>query len=252
MITLLYTDKSGKLQTLDFDATLRELHTGTAQATEHPVESGADITDHVRPDRARLSADLFVTNTPIGKVAASLGGANIPLQLEGTTRVMTSSAKVSGGGSFPIRVPGMRTAAAPISVTPAVREDKSYVVSGNVLQFPVRFDRVTDVWATLDGLRRSSSLVQVLSSLRTYDNMAISSLSTPVTVDDAVTIAVEFTEIFVAESQTIDAPLPKEKRATKVKPQGPKATYELEPQQESRAHVGFDKVMALYSRDGQN
>jgi hypothetical protein len=251
VITIIYEDASGTLNALDFDATLRETHTGTAQTTEHPVEQGVDITDHIRPDRARLSCDVFVTNTPIGQIAKDLGGSNLPLSLAATTRVMTSSAKVNGGVA-PVRPPGSPTLSFPGSVTPAVREDRTYTFGGNTLQFPVQFDRVRDVWQTLDGLRRSSVTVQVLSDLQTYDSMAITSVSAPVTVDDAITFSLELSEIRVVASQLVDAPVPKEKRAAKTKPQGPKATYSLDPQQESRAHVGFDSVMSLYSRDRQD
>lgn len=251
MITLIYTDASNALQTIDFDATLRELHSATAQPTEHPVEVGVDLTDHVRPDRARISCDVFVTNTPIGQIAKDLGGVNSQLQLTKTERVMTKSAQVSGG-AFSVRPPGAPTLFFPVQVTPAERSDRTSVVAGNVLQFPVQFDRVRDVYEKLETLRRAGTPVAVLSSLRDYDSMVISSLSAPRDHNDSVTFQLELTEVRFAESQTIDAPVPLERRGAKVKPQGPKATYELDPQQESRAHVGFETVMSLYSRDGQN
>ena len=42
-------------QSLFFDATVRDSHEASATITEHPVEEGADISDHIRPDLDRVS-----------------------------------------------------------------------------------------------------------------------------------------------------------------------------------------------------
>ena len=48
------------------DCTVTETHTSTATVTEHPVESGSNITDHIRPEPVQLSVNGIITNTPIG------------------------------------------------------------------------------------------------------------------------------------------------------------------------------------------
>ena len=48
------------------DCTVTERHTSTATVTEHPVESGSNITDHIRPEPVQLSVNGIITNTPIG------------------------------------------------------------------------------------------------------------------------------------------------------------------------------------------
>lgn len=52
-----------------FDATVREVHSQENQITDHPVESGSDITDHVirRPERLQLQG--IVSGTPINLVS---------------------------------------------------------------------------------------------------------------------------------------------------------------------------------------
>ncbi len=64
---------------LALDCTVTETHTSTSTVTEHPVESGANITDHIRPDPVQLSITGIVSDTPIGSKqvqrAVSVGGA---------------------------------------------------------------------------------------------------------------------------------------------------------------------------------
>jgi hypothetical protein len=51
------------------DASVVEEHSFDADVTEHPVESGANIADHVRSKPARVTIDGVVSDTPIGNVA---------------------------------------------------------------------------------------------------------------------------------------------------------------------------------------
>jgi len=57
--------KLGQIDTLKLDATVREQHTGSNTVTDHPVEQGANISDHSRPDPDRLVLDCIVSNTPL-------------------------------------------------------------------------------------------------------------------------------------------------------------------------------------------
>src|ERR1051325_4015191 len=52
------------------DLCMREVHKFPGEATDYPVESGADISDHIRemPDEITLT-DCIVSDTPIGEVA---------------------------------------------------------------------------------------------------------------------------------------------------------------------------------------
>lgn len=51
---------------LSIDATMQETHSASAEVTEHPVEVGADITDHIRPKPVELHIDGVITNSPLG------------------------------------------------------------------------------------------------------------------------------------------------------------------------------------------
>lgn len=57
----------GKIGELEIDVVMSEEHIGEVEVTQHPVEQGADPTDHARerPDTLRL--ECFVSNTPVYK-----------------------------------------------------------------------------------------------------------------------------------------------------------------------------------------
>lgn len=51
------------------DASVREEHTLENEVTVHPVEDGADVTDHIRRKPSPLTIEGVVSDTPIGDVA---------------------------------------------------------------------------------------------------------------------------------------------------------------------------------------
>jgi hypothetical protein len=57
------TDSTGRV--LILDATLSSQADDQAQITRHPVEAGADVTDHIQPDPPTLSLQVVVSNTPL-------------------------------------------------------------------------------------------------------------------------------------------------------------------------------------------
>lgn len=62
--SLLFSGK-GLFDSLSFDATVQEQHTRDAETTEHPVEDGASITDHVRIKPDRLQMEAYLSNSPL-------------------------------------------------------------------------------------------------------------------------------------------------------------------------------------------
>lgn len=51
-------------ESIEFDASVSETHSFTTQATEHPVEDGIDITDHIRVGPDELQVNVIMTNDP--------------------------------------------------------------------------------------------------------------------------------------------------------------------------------------------
>lgn len=60
------------MQELDIDATVSQQHSGENEITEHPVENGTNIVDHVRVKPDKLTIECWVSDTPIS------GEASVP------------------------------------------------------------------------------------------------------------------------------------------------------------------------------
>ncbi len=55
------------------DVSLNEDHSFESEVTEYPVETGATVTDNIRPRPITISMECLVTNTPIGPIRDKRG-----------------------------------------------------------------------------------------------------------------------------------------------------------------------------------
>lgn len=90
-----WTASDGSTQTLDVDVVMAAVDRRTAKMTDHVVETGATITDHVVVQPEMLSLDLLVTQTPIQPGDGMRAGT---LSLEASTQ--RSQAK-----TYPLEIP---------------------------------------------------------------------------------------------------------------------------------------------------
>ena len=60
------------------DAAISEDHAFDSEVTAHPVEDGADVTDHVRARPITITVEGVVTDTPIGSAVAERGDDALP------------------------------------------------------------------------------------------------------------------------------------------------------------------------------
>lgn len=116
------------------DAIISESHELDNEVTEYPVESGADITDNVRPKPLVVTMECLVTNTPIGAMAG------VRKKAGQIGEVITST----GAGS---------------DVT-------DHTPTG-------------DCYQHLKQIRDNREPVKIVTTLETYDNMVLRSLSIP-------------------------------------------------------------------------
>jgi hypothetical protein len=83
---------NGRPISVTFDASISESHLGSAQVTEHQVETGSNIADHVRALPLRLSVQAMVSDTP------TLEGGSVLKQsvptLDRDSIVLTASGEV--------------------------------------------------------------------------------------------------------------------------------------------------------------
>lgn len=67
LVQILDQDSGDVLLTID--AAISYVIEGEAEATDHPVEQGANITDHLRPKPRVLNLEGFISNTPVKEAA---------------------------------------------------------------------------------------------------------------------------------------------------------------------------------------
>jgi hypothetical protein len=67
-ISLLFREKEHRLGELLVDAFLSETHHLSAKASEHPVESGTNIVDHIQIQPLTLDIKGIISNTPMGLI----------------------------------------------------------------------------------------------------------------------------------------------------------------------------------------
>lgn len=210
---LVYEDDNGNLTSITFDATVSELHSNTAVVTEHPVEVGADVADHVQAQPARLTATVFLTNTPVLPAVTFLRGA------EGRTR------------SIDLKPTG----------------------KAQVLAFDGEFDRVRDVHSYLVELQRAGAIVRILNSLHEYEDMVISSISAPreQATSEAITLELELVQVRFAESDVVAAPEPREPRGVPEQNAGAQpAVEETSPAQQERSRSAWTAITEYLSGGG--
>ena len=120
------------LDIVTFDATLQETQTFTSEVTEHPVEQGADITDHVRPKPIELRIQGIITETPLDDslimaAAKAVPGLGLLASSAFTLNSMLSNSGVVRGAFNSLRA--IRDSGQPITVSTKYRSYSSMVIT---------------------------------------------------------------------------------------------------------------------------
>lgn len=171
---------------LALDCTVTETHTATSTVTEHPVESGANITDHIRPDPVQLSITGIVSDTPIGsrqvQRSIAVGGASVQV----TQQEPPSSATGFGRAA----------------------------------------------WAKLDAIRTAAKPVKVVTRDKTYDSMALVSLSVPKEskTGGALYFTAQFKQVRIVYNRTTKVVVAKATKSHKKQDTGKQPTAAVEPE----------------------
>lgn len=62
----------------EVDAALSEQHSFDSEVTAHPVETGADISDHIRAMPITVTLDCVVSDTPVGVLSTRRDNTTLP------------------------------------------------------------------------------------------------------------------------------------------------------------------------------
>lgn len=235
MASVIWEMDTGLLAVIEFDAVTAETHVAQADITEHPVEVGANISDHSRPKLRTVQLEGVITNTPLNETTVqdmypigAILGSNLPFTLTGTTSRRVTPASVVGGWVSPFRFPGTpRPAGTPAGIT-ATYVPSPWAVSGAAFQSLDRTDRVKACFEALVELCLTGRLIRYVSDLQEYDSMMVASVTAPRRAEDAIRFQLELKEVRFANTRTVSITKkkPREKRATEPVSEGAKASYD--------------------------
>lgn len=165
--TLTWLDASGAEVSLTLDGTKTQGYEHPAEVTEHPVETGAAVTDHIRPGNPTVMIEGIVTNAPVVIPATQVPGVVRTLQ----TVTLATGAKVQ------------------------------------LQRWSQTFDRVAVCDELLAALVESAALVRLTTSLRSMESLAVvrykADRSDP---GDAVTVTLELKRVRLVSTSRAAVP----------------------------------------------
>ncbi|MFW6031646.1 MAG: phage baseplate protein [Myxococcota bacterium] len=223
---ILWEEDDGGVGRIWVDATVRESHQSTAEVTDHPVERGVDVADHVRIEPDEVVFDVWVSNTPTVEPETQMDG--IGGEVRGFELDLPPRREMSRGAR---------------GSDPAEYEDVEQSAGAQVLAFDAAFNRARRVHEELRRLQVTATLVQLITPLREYEDMVLRSITAPREGQDGITFAVEARQIRTAESEIVDVPIPESPRGRQQKNEGPKSAEEEEDEQKK------NKGLLVLARD---
>lgn len=163
------------------DATITEVHTANTELTSHPVETGANITDHARQNPREVQIDGFITNSPIDGSILDAALRAVP------ALYATASTGPTAGALSSAAVLGTMALANALSGSDITRDN---------------FDRFQRFWT-------NSTLLQVFTPFRVYTNMIMVNFKAPreQANGDALKFSATFREVFFVASQLVTIPV---------------------------------------------
>jgi hypothetical protein len=177
-------DGSGRVIT--FDVIQNELHETVVEVTDHPVEVGINVSDHIRPLPERLTLAAFTTNQPISRN---------PFTQRGTVT----------GQRLDIPQFTLPTSSAVLALQNA--QNTPLEASVQTLTFAEDFDAIRETHEALLELQSNGVLLQIITSLRDYEDMVLERVAAPRSAGDSgVAFGLDVRKLRVVESGQVAAP----------------------------------------------
>lgn len=155
--------------------TIEEQHQDDLQITDHPVEIGANITDHAyrKPSSVIIKAG-WSNAAPAGNILQSAANA-VTGTINGAIGIANQVSSALGGPSFSS-------------------------VTGNQQK------SIKEVYEDLLALQAERTLIDVLTGKRTYKNMLIESImeTTNVDTENSLILTIKLREVIVVSTRTVE------------------------------------------------
>lgn len=190
-----------------YSLVISESHTHTAEITEHPVETGATVSDNISTKPNELTIELISTNTPN---KPGVYGVTVKYQLDipPLPLILSESALIEAG----------------ISAIGDALFGASKPPVATVLGWTQEFDAISEMHDALVAIWESKSLCGVATSTKTYDDMAVKNVKYDRKVKGKGAFSVTFGRVNTVSSQTVAAPVPLEPRGKGIASKGSQST----------------------------
>lgn len=178
---------------IEFDAVLSEGHETSADATEHPVEAGVAITDHVRRKLRTLEIVGVVTTTPLVPAPADVARAVKDFEAELRGNAIVNAIPIAAGivaGNLNAKIRGRAESGRSLLGIDPVNPNAT---------------RARDAWVELERIMDAGEVVTVATSLGNYASMVITSLRTGGGAD-AIEVSISLKEIVIVSTATAEIP----------------------------------------------
>jgi len=223
------------------DATLSESFDAPMEVTQHPVENGIDISDHIILKPQKVIIDGIITETPYSTDAQIAGlASSVAAQVGQAIGGVIGGVLATAALSQTKTMAGLLT---PKSITGGtVRDTEADFRDENSI--PSTNSRLRDAIAEFMLIRDAKKPVTIITGLKQYENYVLSAFSAKRDnkTGQAINVHLEFIEFKVAASQTVRIAVPKTKAAVKKSDQGRKNTSEVEPKKSwAKGLVNFFK-----------
>lgn len=144
----------GKIGDIVLDATIQETHDYANDVTTFPVETGADISDHIKREPERITIEGFITDTPVKFLGGAIGRS---LRIADDERVKSAFEELMSiaGYDYPAQVASVTAApntAKVVDIVTGLRVYSDMVMTrlsiprssrtGTTLRFTAEFTRV--------------------------------------------------------------------------------------------------------------
>jgi hypothetical protein len=208
-----------------FDTVISEVHEKHAIVTEHPVEDGVNVSDHVRPMVDHVSLEVFVSNEPMGNV------------YNNTTIRQSVTLDLPDDSDAPLTINGLISRAVGNVLPTSVNALLDVPSPGGV-------DYVAQAYQLFDSLRTTATLVQLVLSRVTYQNMLLQNITMhrDQGVGTGAHVTLEYRQIRIVQSSVTNAPVPV---APQHAPQQQQGNQQTLPPKESDA-VALGKWLGMY------
>ena len=211
-ISILFNSgKAAKLGELQLDATIQEEQTYNNEVTEFPIEDGSSISDHIRQNPDEFSIVGFVTNTPINTLQKN--NSEVVKKVDGEVEI------------------------------------KNLQRSDSVNNVELAFDSLLKISGRkIDGSNTEPEIITIVSGLRVFSNMAMTSLSIPrnAKTGQVIEFTAKFKKITKKNTETIEIPHPATADKDKTQSTVDKGQQNTKEVSEEKKDISYAKRLVYY------